>query len=748
MNHPKRKLAAAIAMLGRVTQGGHGATATTSLGACALITSLGAAAQGVPATGAAQTLDTVEVIDFRGTQVDSPRYTRELIDIPRIITVLPNDLLEEQNATSLKDAMRNIPGISLQAGEGNPPGGDQLKIRGINARDDINVNGSRDLGNYFRDPFFIEQMEIVKGPNSAYSGRGSAGGTINFATKQPQREAFARFEGSAGSSSYFRSTLDMNRPLDDDSAFRVNLMGHSSDIPGRDIAEEKRYGLYGAYAWGFTGKTRIDVDLLHTRHNDIPDAGLPMDRDPPGAHANGTGMVPPGLDFSNFYGHVDDYKDLDATQLGLNIRHSLDNGLVLNNRTRLSRVGNDSITSSPRIRNITPSFVGSQARGDTKPRDQVDDGLSNQTDLLINFKTGSLEHDLVVGMELARYTYENRRRPDVTGPLTDLYDPAPRNRPATPYDGTVYSYETNELAFYALDTIKLAPRWELNAGLRSDRVNARARENGRIGDNRDLERTDQEWSYSLGLVHKLQPNLSLYGSFGTAITLSGNFDRNQVQLAGGAGARVAAPLTFNTPPEKTKAYEAGVKWRPGSRLDVNAALFRTETSNGRFPGQGGGDPSILDTEYHINGLELLAAGNLTSRWRLYAGYALLDSEVTASPSRSFAVGQQLGGTPENTFTAFTTYDLTPKFTFGGGLLLVDDQVSNVQATVTGTRKVSIPGYAVADLYAAYRFTSKTQLRLNLLNAADKRYISQLAEGGGQGIPGSGRQLILTLRHEI
>ena len=119
--------------------------------AVSLLVSGAAMAQNAPAP--AESLEEVRVIDFRGQQMDSLKYSRDLKDTPRIISVLPSDLLEEQNVTSIKDALRNIPGISLQAGEGNPPGGDQLKIRGFNARDDLNVNGTRDLGNYLRDPF-------------------------------------------------------------------------------------------------------------------------------------------------------------------------------------------------------------------------------------------------------------------------------------------------------------------------------------------------------------------------------------------------------------------------------------------------------------------------------------------------------------------------------------------------------------------------------------------------------------------
>ncbi|MFP5483900.1 MAG: TonB-dependent receptor, partial [Gammaproteobacteria bacterium] len=333
-------------------------------------------------------------------------------------------LLEEQNVTSLNEALRNIPGISLQAGEGNPPGGDQLKIRGFNARDDINVNGMRDIGNYFRDPFFIEQLEVVKGPNSAFSGRGSAGGTINFVTKQPLGVDFNRAEVSVGTDSFFRTTLDMNRVLDDDEALRINLMKHSANLPGRNTAEEDRYGVYAAYTWGLNKPTSITADVLHIKTNDIPDAGLPFDR-----RNGGTGRLPDGINFDNFYGHTNDYKDIEVNQIGLAVQHALASGQVIRNQTRFAQVGNDSITSSPRfVDNGTGAGNNNPASGfavgNLKPRDQVDTSFRNQTDLLFSLNTGSIQHDMVAGFDFGFYEYENRRRLDTNGPVTSLFNPA------------------------------------------------------------------------------------------------------------------------------------------------------------------------------------------------------------------------------------------------------------------------------------------------------------------------------------
>lgn len=739
-----------------------------------------ASAQNTPTT----TLKPVEVVDFRGEQVDGLKYTRDLQDTPRLITVLPDDLLQEQGATTLKDALKNIPGISLQAGEGNPPAGDQFKIRGFNARDDINVNGTRDLGNYFRDPFYIDQLEVVKGPNSAFSGRGSAGGTVNFVTKQPFAQDFNRAELSIGTDSFYRGTLDMNKVLGDNSAARINLMAHSADIPGRDIAEEERYGLYAAYTWGLKGPTRLTLDFLHSRQDDLPDAGLPADRTNALGTLNGieTGM-PPGLDYDNFYGHTNDRKEVDVDQLGLALQHSFAGGTVLKNQLRLSRVHNEGWVSSPRIfvgaigSNPTDGTVTSCtvadpcARGETKPRDQTDTGINNQTDVLFNLKTGSIEHDLVAGMQLARYEYENDRRRDTRGPLTSLYRPSARTlgpnqsiggtlfgTPAP--DGTTYSLETREVGLYLLDTMKLDAQWDLHAGIRWDKVEATAKRRGFNGvtnpspaNNTTHKREDDEISYNLGLVYKLTPKASLYGAFGNAYVFSANFDRNSIQLAGGAAAEAIVGAGFNTPPEQIKAYELGAKWQVAKSLDLGAAIFRTDVTNGRLPAQAAGTTSLVDNKYHIDGFELLAAGDITPQWKLYSGYAYLTSKIKAAPAagihEDYVKNQKLGNTPEHSFNVFTTYDLTPAITVGGGMQYVDSITSGVDnAAGDTTYKVRVPSYTTYDLYAAYKFSKQTQLRLNGYNVSDKKYISQLAEGGAQGIPGRGRQFVLTLRHDF
>ncbi|WP_445005008.1 TonB-dependent receptor [Halomonas mongoliensis] len=733
-------------------------------------------------------LETVTVTGYRGTFMDSVRYQRSVQETPRIVTVLTSDLLEDQNVTELRDALRNVSGISLQAGEGNPPGGDQLKIRGFNARDDINVNGARDLGNYFRDPFYVEQIEVIKGPNSAFSGRGSAGGTINFVTKQPLMEDRNRVDTSVGTDNLFRLTGDFNRRIDDNSAVRLNLMHHTQDGHGRDVVEQDRHGVYAAYVWGLQEDTRVELDFLHTRQNNIPDQGIPIDRegfsgDPAVLNDRGrtsggqragdgyyTGRLPPGIDHGSYYGHVDDYQKINVDQLGVAVEHYVNDSLSVRNQFRVSRVENDSITSSPRIK-VPEAVFGSgdfdQAlvQGDLKPRDQTDTSFFNQTDLLLSFDTGQVAHDLVLGAELGYVDIKNDRRPDQSGPRTSLYDPERRVRPVAYYDGTRHRLESEQLGLYALNVAALSPQWDLHTGVRWDHVKSTATDTGYEGlpggNLGPASRTDSEWSGNLGLVFKPTENGTVYASVGTAFDVTGTFDRGLVQLAGGADATgqkhggdrqredIIDESAFDTDPERTVAYELGTKWSLGENLLLSAALFRTDKTNARTPAQGGGDLlDVLDGKQRVEGVEVGAMGSLAPGWDLYASYTYMDSEVRSS-NNEWEMGSRLGGTPRHTFNLWSDYEVTPRWSVGGGMEYVASQVNSV-ASEPGARRrqVEIDGYSVFHASTAYRFTDELQLRVNAFNLTDKDYISQLAEGGAQGIPGPGRHAIATLRYDF
>ena len=149
--------------------------------------------------------------------------------------------MEEQGATTLRDVLRNVAGITFQAGEGGVPAGDQLSIRGFSARTDMFVDGVRDFGGYSRDSFNMEQVEVAKGPTSSLAGRGATGGAINQVSKAPSLSPIADATIGVGNASYQRTTIDVNQPLADfpvpGTAFRVNAMWTDTDVPDRDRVE-------------------------------------------------------------------------------------------------------------------------------------------------------------------------------------------------------------------------------------------------------------------------------------------------------------------------------------------------------------------------------------------------------------------------------------------------------------------------------------------------------------------------------
>ncbi len=143
----------------------------------------------------------------------SAKLPEPLRDVPQTVNVITSAVMAQQGATTLRDVLRNVPGITFQAGEGGVPAGDQLTIRGFSARTDIFVDGVRDFGGYTRDSFNLEQVEVIKGPSSGVSGRGSTGGSINQVSKMPGLTPSYDVSFGGGNGDYLRTTLDVNQPI-------------------------------------------------------------------------------------------------------------------------------------------------------------------------------------------------------------------------------------------------------------------------------------------------------------------------------------------------------------------------------------------------------------------------------------------------------------------------------------------------------------------------------------------------------
>jgi catecholate siderophore receptor len=666
--------------------------------------------------------ETVEVKDVGGSGVSSPKYTEPLLDTPQTITVIPRAIIEEQGATTLRDVLRNVPGLTVSAGEGGTPAGDNLTLRGFSARNDVFVDGVRDLGPQSRDPFNLEQVEVVKGPASTYSGRGSTGGSINLVSKVPGIRPVYGFSVDLGTQRTKRVTADLNFPLarlglGDHTALRLNLLAHDAGVAGRNVVENERWGAAPSLALGLGRPTRLTLSYFHLQQNNISDYGIPW------VPATNNALVafrdrPAPVPRQTFYG----FKDRDSERMRsdlatVKVEHDFDDNLSLRNQFRFGRSTRDSFATPPRFAGNNSTVINRELRS-WLTEDTVWD---NQSDLRAAFSTGSVEHNLVAGVALTR---ENNIRHTRTAPnsQTTLLNPNPYDKYAgdittSPIVGDITA---NSQALYVFDTAKLGRRWELNGGLRWDRFDAA----GITTTAAPVARVDRMLSFRAGVVFKPKPEGSIYAFYGTALNPS---------LEG------LSYGTANTAidPEKTYTLEAGSKWDFfGGRLLVTGAGFRVEKTNARTPGLLPGDPvQVLEGRQRVTGIELSATGNLTRAWQILSAYTLLDSETVESNTPA-EIGKELVNTPRNSFSLWTTYALPRRLSLGGGLRFIGRRYGNT----TNTRFVE--GYWTADLMAAYPLTKNVDLRLNINNLTDEYYFDRL--GGGHLIPGPGRSATLSL----
>lgn len=665
--------------------------------------------------------------DYKPPEPNSPRFTQPLLDTAQTINVVPKEVIQARAATTLRDVLRNVSGISVQAGEGGTPAGDQLTVRGFSARTDIFIDNVRDFGGYTRDPFNLEQVEVVKGPSSDYSGRGSTGGSINLVSKAPFLETLNTASVTLGTDEYYRTALDSNFVLPgiENAAARLNLVYHDQDVAGRDVVDNQRYGIAPSLAFGIGTPTEVTFSLFHLAQDNTPDYGIPWV--PPTNNALPEFRDKPApVDFENFYGLKDrDFEKTKTTLATVEIEHEFAENVHVRNLTRWGLTDRDSLITAPRFLNDNSTTI---RRSDEKERDEKDSIISNLTDLTVNFATGSLEHTFLVGIE-GTIEDEKRYTQVVTGvdsPPTDLYNPNPDDPYLENYQRTGGTTEADgtSVGVFLSDSVDLNEHWQLNGGARYDYYNLEFRPDGLPLQ----ERTDNEISYRGGIVYKPVEAGSIYVGYGTSF----NPTAEALSIATGVNNLGIVDLD----PEENRTIEFGTKWALfNEQMFLTAAVFRTEKTNGRT--QDPNDPTdllVLEGEQEVQGFELGLAGNITKEWKIYAGYTFLDSEVKESKNEA-EIGNELPNTPDNSFNLWTTYDILADLQLGFGALFVDERFNNVNNLRTA------PDYWTYDALVAYTVNKHLNVQFNVQNLTDHEYIDYV--GGGHFIPGLGRTFLLT-----
>ncbi len=711
---------------------------------------------------------------YKPETVQNRQYTEPLRDVPQSVTVVPKALIEQQNATSLRDVLRNVPGISMQAGEGGGgPGGDFLSIRGFNARNDVYIDNIRDFGGYSRDPFNFEQVEVVKGPASSYTGRGSTGGSVNLVSKTPGLERnFYNATLGIGTDEFKRFTVDVNQRLtglwkdrsaegepagNGDSAaegdpffkasFRINALWTESDVANRNEVEYSRWGVAPSLAFGFGDDAKLTLIYFHLDQDNVPDYGIPWVPNTQALLPQKFWNKPSPVDFSNFYGLLDRDQEEIRTDLGtLQYDQKVGDWFSLRNTTRYGQTTRDSITTAPRyINGVTdPSVVINRQ---FQARDQTDTIIADQFDVRFSFMTFGVKHELVTGFDLAHETAENHLRTAPTAPPANLYHPNPHQKFIGPitYTGAVNESVSDNAGLFIGDTMKFwGDRIQLSGGLRWDYYEAELEQRaapavaGGPALTTTFDRIDKVFSYRFALAYKPVPIGTFYIAYGTSFNPSAE------------GAVSLTPLTAATAllePEENRTIEIGTKWDVlHERLSLTAAVFRTDKTNARTPGLTPLDPpTVLGGEQRVQGFEIGVAGSITEEWKVFGGYTYLDSEIretnafTTDPLTGELVsqkGNELPQTPKHSFSLWTTYALPWDIEIGAGASYVGERFSSAD----NLREA--PDYWLFDAMLSKQITKNVKAQINAYNLADEEYIDRV--GGGHFIPGAGRTVILTV----
>ncbi len=686
--------------------------------------------------------DSAVVDGYRAEQV-SPKATAPLVDTPRTVTVITEEVLEDTASFSLEDALRTVPGITLGAGEGGVASADIPFIRGIDATGDVFVDGLRDVGSQTRDVFALESLEVAKGPNSAFGGRGTAAGAINLVSKKARAGNFGSGQVTVGTSDMIRVTGDVNAQIADKLAVRMVGMFQDSEVPGRDYVFNDSWGVLPSISWGVGTPWVATLSYYHFETDAIPDYGIPLtsrDQLPGGVR------LPADVDRDNFYGLLSrDFQETKTDAVTFEFNGPLTDGLILSHAMRYSRNRNNYIVTNPDDSkgNVVNGFVW---RG-VKSRNSTSESYVSNTNLSAMFDTGSISHSLSGGFELAVTDSFNQNYSVDTGDnscpaeeflnfnCTTLASPDATD----PWTGTIglgspNRDEAEEYSFYLFDTITLVPQLLLNAGVRWTNFSADASGVSR-GTPFTASNSGSFWTWQAGIVYKPSESTSIYASYADSKTPPGTtVGEGAVDLS--ANSATLRPQTFEN-------WELGAKAELfGGNLLLTGAVFQIDRGNVL--------QIVADTvdsfeAARLRGIELGAAGQI-GPVSLTVGYTYVDSELRQDAASEdndptndadSNVGNVLPQTSKHNFSATAKWQVTPQFSIGGGAYAQSKRFADAG------NLISSDGYVRFDANAQYDLNEMFSIRVNVQNIGDERYITKL-RNPHFAVPAAGRQGLITL----
>ncbi|MBF5004054.1 TonB-dependent receptor [Diaphorobacter caeni] len=757
-----------------------------SVAAAVVLLPLSAFAQTTAAPAATEALPTVTVkeqaIDPNpNAEVGAPykaktsadsRHTRPLAETPQTISVITKSAIDDSGATDLKQILSAQPGITLGTGENGNAFGDRYIIRGQEARSDVFVDGLRDPGMTTRESFAAEQVEITKGPNSTFAGRGSAGGAVNVITKQATLDYdFTRFSGSVGTDSHYRLTMDANKAINDTFALRVNALVGSEDVPDRGPSERKRKGLALSGLWEINPDLNVTVDYYGFRGKDNqPDLGGYL-----------VGTAPARYPASNVpvYAQSNDFLKSDVDTLTARVNYRLTPDVKLNSLTRYGTSSNGYATTG------ASSRTAYNADGSTYTTAGLDGGhtgwqevhyFAHQTNLRWDTQIGGMKHEFITGFEYTdhmvksgNYTVGNTGayncRTSATATANNgwcftnaagasLGDPTTMAGRNYSRNGWNRDWQVRTYALSLMDTVDLTDKLTVFGGVRADhyKLSMLTRNAATGAQTGDYGFSDTLFNGHLGVSYKINPQGIVYAGYGTSQDINGG-EPDAGTSSGYGGLVIYNGSAAGAKPERSQNFELGTKWNIlDDKLLATAAVFQT-TKTDVMEGANYDTAGTFNTgKNRVRGVEFGLAGNVTKDFQVQAGVAIMKSKVLRSATAT-NVGRPLSNFADRSFALQGKYQLTKDLSIGAIARHESDRCGGQPDTAAGYTAAGVcsqpvPSFTVYDAFASYRINKHADVRLNVLNLTNKDYYTAVYRSGAFLYKGDARAVRLTLNLDL
>lgn len=619
-----------------------------------------------------------------GSRTDTP-----IQDLPFSVQVVPQELLRDRQVESVNEALRTVAGVTPD----NPSSSafEGVTIRGFSGRNIIR-NGLRDDTNITSRIAVpnIEQIEVLKGPAGALFSQGGPGGTVNIVTKKPLPIPRYSVEGTIGNFDTYAGSVDFTGPLNQSETLLYRFIaGASTTDTFIDFFQRRNYLIAPSLSWQLDPSTKLTVEGEYTISEQPNARGLPAKGT---VLPNRNGQLPR----TRFIGEQEDELDKNdryTVRVGYTLEHNLSPDWQLRNAFRAS------FQRTPQNSLFPTTLLDDERtleRGLFSTKDQSQDNYILDTNIVGNFRMGSVVHTLLFGIDLNRDVYAASSREFTLDPI-DLFNPVYGSQRFFVADYPREPFTSDSLGIYLQNQIDLLPNLKFLLGGRFDIVSQKLD----FTDGSESFQQDEAFSPRLGLVYQPTDSLSLYASY----------SRSFLQNVGTAFDNVLFK------PERGTQYEVGVKadWLD-RRLSTTLALYEITRTNVLTADLSNPNFSVQTGEQRSRGLELDIVGEILPGWKIAAGYTHTDAKITKD--NVFNVGNRLNNVPENALSLWTTYELQTGALRGLGLGLGLFHIGKRQGDLDNSFQV--PSYTRTDATLFYR-RDNFRIGLNIENLFDVTY---------------------------